>query len=60
MNWLRSYRTNGILRILNTLAIVVIYKVFGIDWVIIYGIINIDAHIDELSEKLDRVIKRQS
>ena len=60
MNILRSYRTNGLLRMLNTIAIVVIYKVFGIDWVIIYGIINIDAHIDELSEKLDRVIKRQS
>ena len=59
MNILKNWKTNGILRTINSVAIIVIYKTWGIDWVVIYGLINIDAHIDDISNKLDTIIRKR-
>lgn len=37
-----------ILRIINAVIIITIYKLLGVDWVIVYAAINIDAYLDKL------------
>ena len=58
MNILKSLKITSILRMLNSLVVIGLYKTLGIDWVIIYSVINIDAHLDMISEKLDKVLKK--
>ena len=57
MNIFSNLKINGILRLANVLIVIGLYKYFGIDLVVLYGVINIDAHLDELADSISKIIK---
>lgn len=47
------------MRMINVLVIISLYKFWGINVVIIYSVLNIDAHLDEIAESINQIILKQ-
>lgn len=42
------------LRVINGIAIILIYKKFGLDWVIVYSLILVVSDLDSIAEKMQK------
>lgn len=54
MNIFRSFNIALLLRITNIFIVVTVYRLVGIDGVIIYSVINTDAQLDILEKQIKR------
>lgn len=60
MNNKMQRRLCSFLRVANLVIIIAIYKYLGLDYVVIYGILNIDGHLDTIAESLAELLERES